>query len=63
MAQYTTKRTYTKKPTTTLKKVVKKVKKEVVDVIETVQEAPQAVAADSKSIWQKCVDWVKSLAG
>ena len=60
MAKYTTKRTYTKKPTGT-KKVVKKIKKEVVDVVEAVQEAPQAVAADSKSIWQKASDWVKSL--
>lgn len=55
MAKYTTKRTYTKKPTGT-KKVVKKIKKEVVDVIET-------VAADSKSLWQKVKDWFKSIAG
>ncbi len=59
MAKYTTKRTYTKKPTGT-KKVVKKIKKEVVDVVETVQEAPQAIIVDSKSIWQKAVDWAKS---
>jgi len=60
MAKYTSKRTYTKKPSTT-KKVVKKIKKEVVDVVEAVQEAPQAVVADSKSYWQKAVDWVKGL--
>lgn len=60
MAKYTTKRTYTKKPTGT-KKVVKKIKKEVVDVVEAVQEAPQAVATSSKSLWQKAVDWVKGL--
>ena len=62
MAKYTTKRTYTKKPSTT-KKVVKKIKKEVVDVVEAVQEAPQAVAADSKSVWQKAVNWFKGLTG
>jgi len=62
MAKYTTKRTYTKKPTGT-KKVVKKIKKEVVDVVEVAKEAPQAVAADSKSIWQKAKDWFKSIAG
>jgi hypothetical protein len=60
MAKYTTKRSYTKKPTGT-KKVIKKIKKEVVDVVEAVQEAPQAVAADSKSIWQKVTGWFKSL--
>jgi len=60
MAQYSTKRTYTKKPSTT-KKVVKKIKKEVVDVVEAVQKAPQAVVADSKSVWQKAVNWVKGL--
>jgi len=58
MAQYTTKRTYTKKPSTT-KKVVKKIKKEVVDVVEAVQEAPQAVAADSVSLWTKVKNWFK----
>jgi len=62
MAQYTTKRKYTKKPTST-KKVIKKVKKEVVDIVEAVQEAPQAVAADSKSIWEKVKGWFKSIAG
>jgi hypothetical protein len=62
MAKYTTKRSYTKKPTGT-KKVIKKIKKEVVDVVEAVQEAPQAVAADSKSVWQKVINWVKGLAG
>lgn len=60
MAKYTTNRTYTKKPTGT-KKVVKKIKKEVTDVVEVVKEVPQVVAADSKSIWQKASDWVKSL--
>ncbi len=48
MAQYTTKRKYTKKPSTTLKKVVKKVKKETVEAVQTVAEA---------------VDWVKGIAG
>jgi len=62
MAKYTTKRTYTKKPTGT-KKVVKKIKKEVVDVVEVAKEVPQAVAADSKSVWQKVKDWFKSIAG
>lgn len=62
MAKYTSKRTYTKKPTGT-KKVVKKIKKEVVDVVEVAKEVPQAVAADSKSIWQKAKDWFKSIAG
>ena len=61
MAQYSTKRKYTKKSTAQLKKVVKKVKKEVVDVVEAVQEAPQAVVADSKSVWQKVTSWFKSL--
>lgn len=59
MAQYTPKRKYTKKATGTTKKVVKKIKKEVVDVVEAVQEAPQAVVADSKSLWAKIVDWFK----
>ena len=62
MAKYTSKRTYTKKPSTT-KKVVKKIKKEVVDVVEAVQEAPQAVAADSKSVWQKVTGWFKAIVG
>lgn len=62
MAKYTTNRTYTKKPTGT-KKVVKKIKKEVVDVVEVAKEVPQAVAADSKSVWQKVKDWFKSIAG
>lgn len=60
MAKYTTKRTYTKKPTGT-KKVVKKIKKEVVDVVEVAKEVPQAVATSSKSLWQKAVNWVKGL--
>ena len=58
MAKYTTKRSYTKKPTGT-KKVIKKIKKEVVDVVEAVQEAPQAVAADSVSLWTKIKSWFK----
>jgi phosphoribosyl-ATP pyrophosphohydrolase len=58
MAKYTSKRTYTKKPSTT-KKVVKKIKKEVVDVVEAVQEAPQAVVADSASLWEKIKSWFK----
>ena len=62
MAKYTPKRTYTKKATGT-KKVIKKIKKEVVDVVEAVQEAPQAVAADSVSLWQKVKSWFKGIAG
>lgn len=62
MAKYTTKRTYTKKPTGT-KKVIKKIKKEVVDVVEVAKEVPQAVAVDSVSLWQKVKDWFKSIAG
>ena len=56
MAKYTTNRTYTKKPTGT-KKVVKKIKKEVVDVVT---EVPTATAEVSKTYWQKAVDWAKS---
>lgn len=56
MAKYTTKRTYTKKPSTQLKKVTKKIKKEVIEpVIEP--------TAETKSFWQKAVDWVKGIAG
>jgi hypothetical protein len=58
MAKYTLKRTYTKKPSTTLKKTIKKVKKETV---EAVAEAPVATAPVVKSYWQKAVDWVKGL--
>ena len=65
MAQYTPKRKYTKKPSTQLKKVVKKVKKETVEAIEAVTETSAAVTATvipaAKSIWQKATDWVKSL--
>lgn len=61
MAKYTTKRTYTKKPTTQLKKVVKRVKKETVEAVEAVAEVPAATAPAVKSFWQKCVDWVKGL--
>lgn len=61
MAQYTTKRKYTKKPTTQLKKVVKRVKKETVEAVEAVAEVPAATAPVVKSFWQKAVDWVKSL--
>lgn len=56
MAKYTSKRTYTKKPSTQLKKVVKKVKKETVQTVEAVAEVPAV-----KSFWQKTVDWVKGL--
>jgi hypothetical protein len=61
MAQYTTKRKYTKKPSTQLKKVVKKVKKETVQTVEAVAEVPAVVAPVVKSFWQKAVDWVKGL--
>ena len=56
MAQYTTKRKYTKKPSTTLKKTVKRVKKETVEAVEAVADVPVV-----KSFWQKAVDWVKGL--
>jgi hypothetical protein len=62
MAQYTTKRTYTKKPTTTLKKVVKKVKKEAVEAVQATA-VPVATVPVVKSFWQKAVDWVKGIAG
>ena len=62
MAQYTTKRKYTKKPSTTLKKVVKKVKRETVEAVEAVAEVPAATIPVVKSFWQKAVDWVKGLA-
>jgi phosphoribosyl-ATP pyrophosphohydrolase len=61
MAQYTTKRKYTKKPTTKLKKVVKKVKKETVEAVEAVVDVPAATVPVVKSYWQKAVDWVKGL--
>jgi hypothetical protein len=62
MAQYTTKRKYTKKPSTQLKKVVKKVKKETVEAVQTVAEIPAATVPAVKSFWRKAVDWVKGLA-
>jgi hypothetical protein len=62
MAKYTTKRKYTKKPSTTLKKVVKKVKKETIEAVQATAEVPAATVPVVKSFWQKCVDWVKSLA-
>jgi len=61
MAQYSTKRKYTKKSTAQLKKVVKKVKKETVEAVEAVAEVPAATAPVVKSYWQKAVDWVKGL--
>jgi hypothetical protein len=61
MAQYTTKRKYTKKPTTQLKKVVKKVKTETVEAVEAVADVPAATVPVVKSYWQKVVDWVKGL--
>jgi hypothetical protein len=62
MAQYTTKRKYTKKPSTTLKKTVKRVKKETVEAVEAVADVPAATVPVVKSFWQKAVDWVKGLA-
>ena len=62
MAKYTSKRTYTKKPSTT-KKVVKKVKKETVEAVQATAEIPAATVPVVKSYWQKAVDWVKGLAG
>ena len=61
MAKYTTKRTYTKKPTTQLKKVVKRVKKETVEAVEAVADVPAATVPVVKSFWQKAVNWVKGL--
>ena len=61
MSKYTSKRTYTKKPSTTLKKTVRKVKKETVEAVEAVAEVPAAAAPVVKSYWQKAVDWVKKL--
>jgi hypothetical protein len=61
MAQYTTKRKYTKKPSTQLKKVVKRVKKETVEAVEAVADVPAATVPVVKSYWQKVVDWVKGL--
>ena len=63
MAQYSTKRKYTKKPTTQLKRVVKKVKKETVEAVEAVADVPAATVPVVKSYWQKVVDWVKGLVG
>jgi hypothetical protein len=62
MAQYTTKRKYTKNPSTTLKKTVKRVKKETVEAVEAVADVPAATVPVVKSFWQKAVDWVKGLA-
>jgi hypothetical protein len=53
MAQYTTKRKYTKKPTTKLKKVVKVIKRETVEVEPITQEPV------NKPAWQKFVSWFK----
>lgn len=61
MAQYTTKRKYTKKPSATLKKTIKRVKKETVEAVEAVANVPAATVPVVKSFWQKCVDWVKGL--
>jgi len=61
MAQYTTKRKYTKKPSTTLKKTVKRVKKETVEAVEAVADVPAATVPVVMSYWQKAVDWVKGL--
>ena len=53
MARYTTKRKYTKKPTGT-KKVIKKITKK--EITESTRKTVK-----KKSLWQKCVDWVKGL--
>lgn len=55
MAQYTPKRKYTKKPTST-KKVIKKVKKETV-------ETNTEILPEVKSFWQKIKSWFKGIAG
>ena len=64
MAQYSTKRKYTKKSTAQLKKVVKKVKKvkkETVEAVEAVADVSPAAVSIVKSYWQRAVDWVKDL--
>lgn len=61
MAQYTPKRKYTKKPTTQLKRVVKKVKKETVEAVDVAGDVPAAAGSVVKSYWQKLVDWVKGI--
>ena len=61
MAQYTQKRKYTKKPSATLKKTVKRVKKETVEAVEAVADVPAATLPVVKTFWQKAVDWVKGL--
>jgi hypothetical protein len=61
MAQYSTKRKYTKKSTAQLKKVVKKVKKETVEAVEAVANVSPATVSVVKSYWQRAVDWVKGL--
>lgn len=61
MTQPTTKRKYTKKPATQLKKVAKKAKTETIEAIEAVADVPAATAAVVKSYWQKIVDWIKGL--
>lgn len=61
MAQYTTKRKYTKKPTTQLKKVVKRVKKETVEAVQATADVPTVTGSVVKSYWQKAVSWIKKL--
>jgi hypothetical protein len=61
MAQSTTKRKYTKKPSTQLKKIVKKAKKETVEAVQATAKVPAATVPVVKSFGQKCVDWFKSL--
>ena len=59
MAQYTTKRKYTKKPSTQIKKIVKTVKKEIVKPVSEVTSKTSLPA--TKSFWQKVIEWSKRL--
>lgn len=56
MAKYTSKRKYTKKPSSQLKRVVKKVKKETV---EAVTEVPAVTTPVVKTFWEKVLGWFK----
>lgn len=56
MAKYTTKRKYTKKPTSN-KKVIKKITKK--EVIEPVKSSLKT----KTTIWQKIKNWFKGIAG
>jgi len=62
MARYTTKRKYSKKPTTKFKKIVKRIKKETVQVVEPTNEPLLSpITTATKSIWNKAANWAKNL--